>query len=69
MTTSISLRDVGRTFGATRALADIDLDLKPGVTGLLGPNGVGKGTTITGRLPASERTDAAGLRPASLGLN
>jgi signal transduction histidine kinase len=27
----------------------------------------GQGTTITGRLPASERTDAAGLRPASSG--
>src|SRR5256886_4097269 len=43
---SISLRDVGRTFGATRALADIDLDLKPGVTGLLGPNGAGKTTLL-----------------------
>ena len=39
---SISLRDVGRTFGATRALAGVNLDLKPGVTGLLGPNGAGK---------------------------
>ena len=39
MTASISLRDVGRTFGATRALAGVSLDLKPGVTGLLGPNG------------------------------
>ena len=29
----------------------------------------GQGTTITGRLPTSERTDAAGLPPASLGLN
>ena len=27
----------------------------------------GHGTTITGRLPASERTAAAGLRPASPG--
>ena len=43
---SISLRDVGRTFGATRALADVDLDLKPGVTGLLGPNGAGKTTLL-----------------------
>ena len=33
-TGSINLRDVGRTFGATRALADVDLELKPGVTGL-----------------------------------
>ena len=28
---------VGRTFGATRALPGVDLDLKSGVTGLLGP--------------------------------
>ena len=33
-TASISLRNVGRAFGATRALADVDLDLRPGVTGL-----------------------------------
>src|SRR5262245_652675 len=46
VTASISLRDVGRTFGATRALADVDLDLKPGVTGLLGPNGAGKTTLL-----------------------
>ena len=30
---SISLRGVGRAFGATRALAGVDLDLEPGVTG------------------------------------
>ena len=42
VTASISLRGVGRTFGATRALADVDLDLKPGVTGLLGPNGAAR---------------------------
>ena len=41
-TASISLRGVGRTFGATPALADVDLDLRPGVIGLLGPNGAGK---------------------------
>jgi ABC-2 type transport system ATP-binding protein len=46
MTASISLRGVGRTFGATRALADVDLDLEPGVIGLLGPNGAGKTTLV-----------------------
>ena len=35
MTASINLRGVGRTFGPTRALADVDLDLEPGVIGLL----------------------------------
>ncbi len=46
MTASISLRGVGRTFGTTRALADVDLDLEPGVIGLLGPNGAGKTTLL-----------------------
>jgi ABC-2 type transport system ATP-binding protein len=46
MTASISMRGVGRTFGATRALADVDLDLEPGVIGLLGPNGAGKTTLL-----------------------
>ena len=46
MTASISLRGVGRTFGSTRALADVDLDLEPGVIGLLGPNGAGKTTLL-----------------------
>ena len=42
----ISLRGVGRSFGATQALADVDLDLEPGVIGLLGPNGAGKTTLL-----------------------
>ena len=46
MTASINLRGVGRTFGPTRALADVDLDLEPGVIGLLGPNGAGKTTLL-----------------------
>ena len=46
MTASISLRGAGRTFGATRALAGVDLDLEPGVIGLLGPNGAGKTTLL-----------------------
>src|SRR5262249_43920588 len=35
-TASVSLRGVGRMFGATTALAGVDLDLGPGVIGLLG---------------------------------
>jgi ABC-2 type transport system ATP-binding protein len=42
----VSLRGVGRSFGSTRALADVDLDLEPGVIGLLGPNGAGKTTLL-----------------------
>ncbi|HXZ74740.1 MAG TPA: ATP-binding cassette domain-containing protein, partial [Streptosporangiaceae bacterium] len=46
ITAPISMRGVGRMFGATVALAGVDLDLEPGVTGLLGPNGAGKTTLI-----------------------
>jgi ABC-2 type transport system ATP-binding protein len=42
----ISLRRVGRSFGATQALTDVDLELEPGVIGLLGPNGAGKTTLL-----------------------
>ncbi len=59
MTASISLRGVGRTYGATRALADVDLDLEPGVIGLLGPNGAGKTTllrVLATALPPSQGT-------------
>ena len=42
----ISLRGVSRSFGATQALADVDLDLHAGVIGLLGPNGAGKTTLL-----------------------
>ena len=46
MTTSISLRGVGRKFGAAWALSDVSLELSPGVIGLLGPNGAGKTTLL-----------------------
>jgi ABC-2 type transport system ATP-binding protein len=39
-------RGVSHTFGATRALIDIDLALSGGVVGLLGPNGAGKSTLM-----------------------
>ena len=67
VTASISLRDVGRTFGATRALAGVDLDLKPGVTGLLGPNGAGKTTLLrllaTALPPSRGQVRVLGLDP------
>ncbi|HEY4702963.1 MAG TPA: ATP-binding cassette domain-containing protein, partial [Streptosporangiaceae bacterium] len=46
MTTSISLRGAGRRFGTAWALADVSLELEPGVIGLLGPNGAGKTTLL-----------------------
>jgi ABC-2 type transport system ATP-binding protein len=67
VTASISLRGVGRTFGATRALAGVDLDLKPGVTGLLGPNGAGKTTLLrllaTALPPTQGKVRVLGLDP------
>ena len=43
----IELRDIVKTFGATRALDHLDLVVEEGeVHGFLGPNGAGKSTTI-----------------------
>ena len=43
----ISARGLVKTFGAVRALDDLDLVVAPGdVHGFLGPNGAGKSTTI-----------------------
>jgi ABC-2 type transport system ATP-binding protein len=44
---AIHTRDLVKTFGSTRALDGVDLDVVPGeVHGFLGPNGAGKSTTI-----------------------
>ncbi|HEX9520447.1 MAG TPA: ATP-binding cassette domain-containing protein [Streptosporangiaceae bacterium] len=68
MTPSISLRGVGRRFGAAWALADVNLDLAPGVTGLLGPNGAGKTTLLrllaTALSPTRGQVCVLGLDPA-----
>ena len=43
----IELRDIVKTFGATRAFDHLDLAVEEGeVHGFLGPNGAGKSTTI-----------------------
>ena len=46
---------LGRTFGDKAAVADLDLDVRPGeILGFLGPNGAGKSTTVkmlTGLIP------------------
>lgn len=47
MTATISLSNVVKTFGSTRALDGLDLSVAPGdVHGFLGPNGSGKTVTI-----------------------
>ena len=55
----ISLRGVVKTYGATLALAGLDLDLKPGeVLGVAGPNGAGKSTLV--RMIAGEERPTLG---------
>jgi ABC-2 type transport system ATP-binding protein len=45
--TAISIRDLVKTFGSTRALDGLDLEVATGeVHGFLGPNGAGKTVTI-----------------------
>ena len=47
MSTAISISGLVKTFGPTRALDGLDLDVATGeVHGFLGPNGAGKSTTI-----------------------
>ncbi|MFE0193200.1 ABC transporter ATP-binding protein [Streptomyces sp. NPDC059008] len=43
----VSFRQVSRSYGAVRAVADLNLELYPGETvALLGPNGAGKSSTL-----------------------
>ena len=42
----VRLNRVAKSFGSVQALADVSLEIGPGVTGLLGPNGSGKSTLI-----------------------
>jgi len=47
MTNAIEVSGLVKSFGSTRALDGIDLNIRPGIVyGLLGPNGAGKTTTI-----------------------
>ena len=41
---AVELSGVGKSYGRTVALSEIDLEFDRGVTGLLGPNGAGKTT-------------------------
>lgn len=46
MSQMLSARGVSKLFGQVRAVNEIDLEIGPGVTGLLGPNGSGKSTLM-----------------------
>jgi ABC-2 type transport system ATP-binding protein len=43
---TVELTGVSKSFGRTRGLAGVSLELAPGITGLLGPNGAGKATLL-----------------------
>jgi ATP-binding cassette subfamily F protein 3 len=63
----LSLEDASVGYGARVVLADLDLQLRPGMSlGLLGPNGAGKSTLI--RLLAGQTEPTAGRRVAGPGL-
>jgi daunorubicin resistance ABC transporter ATP-binding subunit len=66
MTTAIQAEGLAKSFGATRALDGIDLEVAEGtILGLLGPNGSGKTTAVriltTLLLPQGGRATVAGL--------
>src|SRR6056297_873812 len=43
----LSLKEINKTFNQTKAVQNMNLEVKPGsIYGLLGPNGAGKTTTI-----------------------
>jgi ABC-2 type transport system ATP-binding protein len=44
--THLHIEGLGKSYGRVAALADLELELGPGITGLLGPNGAGKTTLI-----------------------
>src|ERR1043166_6012280 len=58
----LSLQNISRNFGATRAVADVSLDVAQGeFFGLLGPSGCGKTTTL--RMVAGlEKPDSGSIR-------
>ncbi len=68
---TVQLTAVAKAFGRTRALAEVDLDLQPGITGLLGPNGAGKTTLLrilaTVLAPDAGRVRLLGLDPQDSG--
>lgn len=64
---TIHTSDLTRSFGSKDVLTGVDLDLGPGIHGLLGRNGVGKSTLLrilSGQLkPSSGTVEVFGVRP------
>ncbi len=58
MTPLLSLKNISRSFGSTRAVDDVSLDVEQGeFFGLLGPSGCGKTTTLR-MIAGLEKPDA-----------
>jgi ABC-2 type transport system ATP-binding protein len=60
-TSTVELTGVGKRYGRTHALADVDVSFGRGVTGLLGPNGAGK-TTLLRIVATSIAADSGDVR-------
>jgi ABC-2 type transport system ATP-binding protein len=67
----VRIDGVRKRYGGVAALADLDLELGPGITGLLGPNGAGKTTLIrilaTVLAPSAGEVRVNGWRSSDLG--
>jgi len=64
----VVLDDVGKSFGAVRALDGVTARIEPGVIGLLGPNGAGKSTllkVLLGLLDSEGSATVLGFSPAT----
>ncbi|MDB4777914.1 ABC transporter ATP-binding protein [bacterium] len=61
MESLISLKKIVKDYKTMRALNEVDLEIKPGITGLLGPNGAGKSTLIKVLLGLVDITAGSGI--------
>lgn len=63
----ISLKNVSKNYGKTKALDSLDLQVEPGqIVGFIGPNGAGKTTTIRiilGLIKSSGQAEVLGMDP------
>lgn len=63
----VKARGLSKTYGTTKALDGVDLDLPPGrIMGLIGPNGAGKTTllkSILGLAPVEGELSVLGMNP------